>query len=186
MKKFVIIGAVLAVIIIIVFISNFNKAAELEENAMKAWGNVENVLQRRYDLIPNLVETVKGYAKHEKEVFTSIAKSRENYFQAKTPNEKIEATGDLERSLSRLMMLTETYPELKSNENFMKLQDELAGTENRISVERRRYNESVEELRKYGRSFMGGFFVGIRGIDLDDYEYFKAESAAQKAPKVKF
>jgi LemA protein len=186
MKKFIIIGVVLAVIVIIVFISNFNKAAELEEQAKKSWGNVENVLQRRYDLIPNLVETVKGYAQHEKTVFTDIAKSRENYFQASSPEEKIKASGDLERSLSRLLMLTETYPDLKANENFMRLQDELAGTENRIAVERRRYNESAEELRNYGRSFLGSIFVGIRGIDLDEYEYFKADAAAKTAPKVKF
>ena len=186
MKKYVIIGFVVAFIVAFVFIGNYNESAELEENAKKAWGNVENVLQRRYDLIPNLVETVKGYAKHEKEVFTDIAKSRENYFQASSPDEKIKASGDLERSLSRLLMLTETYPDLKANEGFLKLQDELAGTENRIAVERRRYNDAAEGLRNYGRSFLGGFFVSIRGIDIDEYEYFKAEAVAKSVPKVKF
>lgn len=186
MKKFIIVGVVLAVIAIIVFISNFNKAAELEENVKRSWGNVENVLQRRYDLIPNLVETVKGYAKQEKEVFDNIAKSRERYFNAGSPEKKIEASGDMEKALSRLLMLKESYPDLKSNENFLKLQDELAGSENRIAVERRRYNKAVEELRKYGRSFLGSFFVSIRGINTDEYDYFKAEEAAKNAPKVKF
>lgn len=186
MKKFIYIIIALVIIGIIVFISNFNKAATMEESVKKAWGNVENVLQRRYDLIPNLVETVKGYAKHEQDLFGRIAESRESYFNAKTPSQKIEASGNLEGALSRLLVLSENYPELKANENFLRLQDELAGTENRIAVERRRYNEAVEEFRNYARSFLGAIFVSIRGIDYEDYDYFKADKEAQKAPKVKF
>ncbi len=182
-------GAALLLLLIVVggvFISGYNKAARMEESVKKAWGNVENVLQRRFDLIPNLVETVKGYASHEERIFTEIADARRAYQSAETPKDKIAATNVMEGALSRLLAIVENYPNLKANENFMRLQDELAGTENRISVERNRYNEEVEVFRSYARSLMGGIFIKIRGIDWAKYEYFKAAEGAQTAPKVQF
>ncbi|MBP7459893.1 MAG: LemA family protein [Candidatus Delongbacteria bacterium] len=189
MKKLVLVLAVVVVLVLVVggcFIGDYNKAAVMEEKVKKSWGNVENALQRRYDLIPNLVETVKGYATHEKEIFEALAEARKGYFSAQTPNEKMAASQGMESALSRLLLLTENYPNLKANESFLKLQDELAGTENRISVERNRYNESVEEFRGYARSLVGSIFVKIRGIDYTQYDYFKAQEAAQTAPKVQF
>ncbi len=169
-----------------VFISGYNKAAKMEETVKRAWGNVENVLQRRVDLIPNLVETVKGYAGHEEEIFTRVAEARRAYQSAETPKDKIAATNVMEGALSRLLAIVENYPNLKANENFMRLQDELAGTENRIAVERKRYNEEAEVFRGYARSLMGGLFIKIRGIDWEKYDYFKAAEGAQTAPQVKF
>ncbi|MGB9005392.1 MAG: LemA family protein [Candidatus Aminicenantales bacterium] len=170
----------------IVFVSGYNKAAKMEEQVKRAWGNVENVLQRRFDLIPNLVETVKGYASHEERVFTEIADARRAYQSAQTPKDKIAATNVMEGALSRLLAIVENYPNLKANENFMKLQDELAGTENRIAVERKRYNDEAEVFRSYARSLMGGIFIRVRGIDWQKYEYFKAAEGAKTAPPVKF
>lgn len=189
MKKFLLILVVLGLIAFMLggcFIGDYNKVASMEENVKKSWGNVENALQRRYDLIPNLVETVKGYATHEKEIFEALAQARKGYFSAQSPNEKMAASQGMESTLSRLLLLTENYPNLKADESFLKLQDELAGTENRIAVERNRYNESVEEFRGYARSMVGSIFVKIRGIDYTQYDYFKAQESAQTAPKVKF
>jgi LemA protein len=145
---------------------------------------VENQLKRRYDLIPNLVETVKGYATHEKELFENIAQARTLYFQAKDVKGKINASNLLEGTLSRLLLLQERYPVLKANESFLKLQDSLEGTENRIAVERKRYNESVQILNTYIRTFMGRFYAMVAGVQ--SAEYYKVPEAEQATPKVKF
>lgn len=182
------IGALVVLLLIggAFFVSGYNKAAKMEETVKKAWGNVENVLQRRFDLIPNLVETVKGYASHEEEIFTRVAEARSAYQSAVTPKDKIAATNAMEGALSRLLAIVENYPDLKASENFMRLQDELAGTENRIAVERKRYNEEAEVFRSYARSLIGGLFIKIRGIDWEKYDYFRAAEGAQTAPQVKF
>ena len=166
--------------------NGYDTAVAKHEAVSSSWAQVENVLQRRYDLIPNLVETVKGYAKHEKELFEKIAEYRTQYFSAKGPAAKAKAAGQLEGVLSRLLFLQEKYPDLKANESFLKLQDELAGTENRISVERRRYNEAVRGIKTYSRTFFGSWFCQRAGVTTDDIVYFKAEEGAKKAPKVKF
>src|SRR3990172_305355 len=133
-------------------IGEYNKIIAMDENVKASWAQVENQLKRRYDLIPNLVETVKGYAGHEKEVFEHIADARTKYFQAKGIGDKIEASAGLERALSRLLVLQENYPQLKANESFLKLQDSLEGTENRIAVERKRYNDDVRTLNTFSRT----------------------------------
>lgn len=189
MKKGLVIGFFVIVILIILggwFVAGYNKAPRMEESVKNAWGNVENVLQRRMDLIPNLVETVKGYATHEQKVFDDLAEARTHYAGATTPHDKLQANSELDSALSRLMVIVENYPNLKANEVFEKLQDELAGTENRIAVERKRYNDVLETFRTYARSLSGSIFTKIRGIDYNKYEYFKAPEAAKTAPVVKF
>ena len=165
-------------------VGGYNKAMTLSEGVDANWAQVENVLQRRYDLIPNLVNTVKGVAKQEKDVFLNIAEARTKYFSAGSRGEKIAAAGGLERALSRLLVLREQYPELKSNESFLKLQDELAGTENRIAVERKRYNEAVRELNTFRRRLAGSIYASLAGVEAA--EYFEVEKAAKEVPKVKF
>jgi LemA protein len=165
-------------------VSGYNRAIRLSEGVGEKWSQVEVVLQRRYDLIPNAVETVKGYAGHEKEVFTALAESREKYFQAGDRDEKVAAAGGVERALSRLLVLQERYPELKAQESFRQLLDALEGTENRISIERRRYNEAVKELNTYCRGFFGRMFTGWAGVK--PAEYFESEKEAATAPKVDF
>src|SRR5271169_934821 len=140
---------VLAFVLGSAYVSRRNQMAIKREAVNAAWAQVDVVLQRRADLIPNLVETVKGFATHETEVFSDIAKAREGYMNATTPADKIAANSQLEASLAKVLVLTENYPQLKSNENFLRLQDELAGTENRIAVERRRYNETVQDYNTY-------------------------------------
>ena len=149
MKKGLIVLIVLVVIALMVgssFISRRNQMAIKREAVNAAWAQVDVVLQRRADLIPNLVETVKGFATQEQTVFGEIARARSAYLSAGTPSEKIAANGQLDAALAKVLVLTENYPQLKSNENFLRLQDELAGTENRIAVERRRYNDVVQDL----------------------------------------
>ncbi len=167
------------------YIGGYNKAVNLEQGAEKAWADIDAALQRRLDLIPNLIETVKGYAGHEKELFENIAKSREKYFQAGNRAGKIEATNELSGFLSRLLMLQENYPQLKANENFRDLQVALEGTENRINVARTRYNESAKQLNSYHRQFFGAFFCKKAGVE--SVEYFEAsEQAKTEVPKVEF
>jgi LemA protein len=166
------------------FVKGYNHVIALDENVKGRWAQVENQLKRRYDLIPNLVETVKGYAKHEKELFEHIADARTKYFQAKTVKEKIAASNQLEGFLSRLLLLREAYPQLKANESFLKLQDSLEGTENRIAVERKRYNEAVQALNTYIRTFFGRFFAAFAGIS--SAEYYEVPETEKEAPKVKF
>ena len=167
------------------YIGGYNRAVNLEQGAEKAWADIDAALQRRLDLIPNLIETVKGYAGHEKELFENIAKSREKYFQAGNRAGKIEASNELGGFLSRLLMLQENYPQLKANENFRDLQVALEGTENRIAVARTRYNGAVEQLNAYYRQFFGAFFCKRAGIE--KVEYFEAsEQARTEVPKVEF
>ncbi len=167
--------------------SGYNKAIGFDEEVTSRWAQVENQLQRRFDLIPNLVETVKGIAGQEKEVFLGIAKSREAYFQAQKSGStvaKVQAAGSLGTALSRLLLLQERYPELRSNESFLKLQDSLEGTENRISVERARYNETVKKLNTFCRQLTGRFFAGLAGVE--QAEYFEVAEEAKAPPKVDF
>ena len=151
------------------FKNGYNNAIAMDENIKGSWAQVENQLKRRYDLIPNLVETVKGYASHEKELFENIANARTKYFQANSVNDKVKASNQLEGVLSRLLLLREAYPDLKANQSFLKLQDSLEGTENRIAVERKRYNEAVQILNTYIRTFFGRFFASFAGVSKADY-----------------
>lgn len=165
-------------------IAGYNRVIAMDENVKGKWAQVENQLKRRYDLIPNLVETVKGYAKHEKELFENIAQARTQYFQAKDVKDKVKASNQLEGVLSRLLLLQERYPELKANESFLKLQDSLEGTENRIAVERKRYNDSVQILNTYIRTFFGKFYAMIASVS--NAAYYEVPEAEKAAPKVKF
>ena len=165
-------------------ISGYNRVIAMDENVKTSWAQVENQLKRRYDLIPNLVETVKGYAAHEKQIFENLAEARTRYFQAKDVKGKIEAANALEGVLSRLLVLRETYPQLKANESFLKLQDSLEGTENRLSVERKRYNEAVRTLNTYIRTVFGRVFAGLAGVS--QAEYYQVAEAEKAVPKVKF
>jgi LemA protein len=181
---------VVGVLVLVVFgmfswvIGGYNKAVSMDESVTASWAQVENQLKRRYDLIPNLIETVKGYATHEKELFENIAQARTQYFQAKGVGEKARASGQLEGVLSKLLLLKEAYPELKANQSFLKLQDSLEGTENRIAVERKRYNDAVRVLNTFIRTFMGRFFAGIAGVSAA--EYYEIPEGETETPKVSF
>ncbi len=164
--------------------SGHDRVVAMDENIKGKWAQVENQLKRRYDLIPNLVETVKGYASHEKELFENIANARTKYFQSGTVKGKIQASNQLEGFLSRLLVLREAYPQLKANQSFLKLQDSLEGTENRIAVERKRYNEAVQILNTFIRTFFGRFFATFAGVS--SAEYYEVPEAEQAAPQVKF
>ncbi len=166
------------------FRGGYDNVVAMDENVTGKWAQVENQLKRRYDLIPNLIETVKGYAKHEKELFENIAAARTKYFQAGTVKGKLAASGQLEGFLSRLLVLREAYPQLKANENFLKLQDSLEGTENRVSVARKRYNEAVQMLNTYIRTFFGWLFASFAGVA--SAEYYEVPEGEKEAPKVKF
>jgi LemA protein len=166
------------------FRSGYDNVIAMDENIKGSWAQVENQLKRRYDLIPNLVETVKGYAAHEKELFENIANARTKYFQANSVNDKVQASTQLEGFLSRLLVLREAYPQLKANQNFLKLQDSLEGTENRIAVERKRYNDAVQILNTYIRTFFGRFFATFAGVS--KAEYYETPEAEKAAPQVKF
>lgn len=175
---------VIGVMLIGKLISGYNRVIAMDENVKGRWAQVENQLKRRYDLIPNLVETVKGYATHEKELFENIAKARTQYFQAKDVKGKIDSSNRLEGALSRLLLLREQYPQLKANESFLKLQDSLEGTENRIAVERKRYNDAVQTLNTYIRTFLGRFYAAFANVG--KATYYEVPQAEQAAPKVKF
>ena len=187
--KAVIVLIVILLIIAFLFGSMYfnrrNQMAIKREAVNAAWSQVDVVLQRRADLIPNLVQTVKGYAVQEQTVFGDIAAARAALVGAKTPQDKIAANGQLDSALSRLLVIVENYPQLKSNENFMRLQDELAGTENRIAVERRRYNEAVQDYNTYIALFPNSLVAGFAGFTRND-AYFKTEEGARQAPKVNF
>jgi LemA protein len=182
----IVIGVIVVIGIIIISwgIGNYNRAVTMDEGVDSQWAQVENQLKRRYDLIPNLVETVKGYASHEKELFENIARMRTLYFQAKTVGQKIKASQGLEGVLSRLLLLKEAYPQLKANESFLKLQDSLEGTENRIAVERKRYNDAVRAVNTYRRTVFGRFFAAMAGVEQG--EYYEPPEAEKALPKVKF
>ena len=162
-----------------------NELVTQREAINGAWSQVDVALQRRADLVPNLVETVKGFAAQEKEVFTNIANARAQLAGARTPQERIAANAALDSALSRLLVVVENYPQLKSNENFLRLQDELAGTENRISVERRRYNEVVQRYNTTIELFPNNIVAGFFGFQRND-AYFKTEPGAREVPRVKF
>lgn len=162
-----------------------NQIVTLDENINATWAQVDTVLQRRYDLIPNLVNTVKGYASHEREIFEEVARLRSQWGQAGTPDQKARASTELEGAISRLLLVVENYPQLKANENFMALQDELAGTENRISVERRRYNETVRSFNTFIRRFPNSVVASFMGMERRDV-YFESDAEAKAAPKVEF
>ena len=188
MKKFLVVLLVLAIIALILgssFVSRRNQMAIKREAVNAAWAQVDVVLQRRADLIPNLVETVKGFAVQEQIVFGDIAKARSALLGAHSPAEKIAANGQLDSALGRLLVVVENYPQLKSNENFLRLQDELAGTENRIAVERRRYNEAVQDYNTFIALFPNSLVASLGGFTRND-AYFKTEEGARQAPKVNF
>ena len=166
------------------FKGNYNTFVRLDESVKSSWAQVENQLQRRYDLIPNLVETVKGYAKQEKDVLVEVTNARARVGGAATVPDKIEANNALSGALSRLLVVVERYPELKSNQNFLHLQDELAGTENRIAVERKRYNDAVRTYNVAIRTFPANLLAGLFGFT--KAAFFEAPAAAQAAPQVKF
>jgi LemA protein len=182
---------VLAVLVlgILVFGSKYvsvrNDLVTQRESVTAAWSQVDVALQRRADLIPNLVETVKGFAKHETEVFGAIANARAALVGARNPQEKIQANQQLDSALSRLLVIAENYPQLRSNENFLRLQDELAGTENRIAVERRKYNETVQRYNTSIELFPNNLVAGLSGFARND-AYFRTEPGARTAPKVAF
>jgi LemA protein len=167
------------------YVGRRNQMTIKREAVNAAWAQVDVVLQRRADLIPNLVQTVKGYAAQEQKVFGDIAAARAALIGAKTPADKIAANGQLDSALSRLLVVVENYPQLKSNENFMRLQDELAGTENRIAVERRRYNQAVQDYNTYISLFPNSLIAGFAGFTRND-AYFKSEEGARQAPRVNF
>lgn len=162
----------------------YNSLVMLDEGVKSAWAQVENQLQRRFDLIPNYVETVKGYAKHEKELFIKVTEARAKVGGAGNIPDKIKANNELSGALSRLLLVVERYPDLKANQNFIRLQDELAGTENRIAVERRRYNESVKTLNIKVRSFPTNILAGMFGFE--KAAFFEVPEAAKAVPKVTF
>ncbi len=165
-------------------VGQYNNVIAMDEQVKAQWAQVENQLKRRYDLIPNLVETVKGYAKHEKEIFENIAQARTKYFQSDNVKDKIQSSQALEGALSRLLLLRETYPDLKANQSFLKLQDSLEGTENRIAVERKRYNDVVKELNTYRRTIMGSVVSSVAGVK--EAAYYEIPEAEKAAPKVQF
>jgi len=167
------------------FVSRRNQMAVKREAVNAAWSQVDVVLQRRADLIPNLVETVKGYAAQEQAVFGEIARARSALLNAKTPADKIAANQQVDSALGRLLVVVENYPQLKSNENFLRLQDELAGTENRIAVERRRYNETLQDYNTYISLFPNNLIASMSGFARND-AYFKADEGSRQAPKVNF
>ncbi len=189
MKKGCLIFAGILVLIIIIFgswfIRGYNTVAKFDEAVKASWRQVDTVLQRRYDLIPNLVNTVKGYAAHEEKVFTEVTRLRSQWGAAKSEGEKMGAAKGLEGAISRLLLVAENYPQLKSNENFLNLQAQLEGTENRISVQRMRYNDSVRIFNTYIRTFPGSIFAGMRGLS-SPAVYFEAGEETRKVPEVKF
>lgn len=179
------IGVIAAIVIVVGMIfSSYNGLVAMNENVTGKWAQVENQLQRRNDLIPNLVNTVKGYAARESQVFKDVADARAKLGGAATVAETSQANGELSNALGRLLMVAEQYPDLKANTNFTQLQDELAGTENRIAVARKDYNTAVQSYNAKIKSLPASLYAGAFGFTARDY--FKADEAAQKVPTVKF
>jgi LemA protein len=179
---------VLLVVVLMVFgsyVSARNTMVTKQEAVKAEWSQVDVVLERRADLIPNLVETVKGFAKHEETVFGDIANARAGLLNAQDPGAKIQANNRLDGALGRLLAISENYPDLKSNQNFLELQDQLEGTENRIAVERRRYNQTIQDYNTYIRQFPNSIWAGIAGFQPNN-QYFEASPASRTAPAVKF
>ena len=188
MKKIWIVLIVVAVLVLMVggsLVSRRNEMVRKSESINATWAQVDVVLQRRADLIPNLVATVKGIAAQEQTVFGDIANARAAMMGARTPRERIAANNQLDGALGRLFVIVENYPQLRSNENFLRLQDELAGTENRIAIERRRYNESLRDYNTYIGLFPNNLVAGFSGFTRNE-DYFEAAQAAREAPQVEF
>jgi LemA protein len=188
MKILLAVLGLLALIILIIggsYISSRNEMVRKNEAIKQAWAQVDVVLQRRADLIPNLVATVKGYAAQEVKVFGDVSNARAALLNARTPADKIAANGQLDGALGRLLAIVENYPNLKSNQNFLALQDELAGTENRIAVERRRYNEAIQDYNTFIGLFPNNIFARWAGFQRNN-DYFAASESARQAPKVDF
>jgi len=189
-KGLTVLGIVLGLVVIVAVgscgyvVSLRNGFVTMDEQITSQWAQVENVLQRRSDLIPNLVNTVKGFAAQEKEIFTNIAESRAKLSGARSIGDKINAANDMSSALGRLLVIVERYPNLKSNQNFLALQDELAGTENRIAVERRRYNERVREFNTAIRRFPGNLVAASMGFGA--YPYYEVPAEKKEVPQVTF
>lgn len=183
----IILGLFIFLVLITVggYASSYNKLVRLNENISNSWSQIQNVMQRRANLIPNLVNTVKGYAKHEKGIFENIADARKQLINAGTPKAKFAANDTLDGAIGRLLMIVERYPNLKANQSFNTLMNELEGTENRIAVERRRYNNAVMAYNVAVKSFPTNLIAGFLGYSPKEV-YFKATKNAQKVPKVKF
>jgi len=188
MSKGIVVLIVLAIVVAIFFMQYVcvrNTLVTKDQTVKAAWSQVDIVLQRRADLIPNLVETVKGIAKQEQTVFGDIAKARSSLLSAGTPSEKIAANQQLDSAIGRLLVIVENYPQLKSNENFLRLQDELAGTENRIAVERKRYNDALQDYNTYLLKFPNNLIAGYAGFKPNE-AYFQASEGSRQVPKVDF
>jgi LemA protein len=187
-KGLIIVLVVIALVALFSFgqyVSVKNTLVTKNEAVKSTWSQVDVVLQRRADLIPNLVETVKGFAQQEQTVFGDIAKARSALLSAGTPQDKISANQQLDGALGRLLLVVENYPQLKSNENFLRLQDELAGTENRIAVERKRYNDTLQDYNTYLQQFPNSMFAGWAGFKPNE-AYFTASEGSRQVPKVRF
>ena len=180
----VIIGIVVVIVIVCAIAGIYNNMVTKRNRIDNAWQNIDTQLQRRNDLIPNLVNTVKGYAAHESDVFKAVSDARAKLGGAKTVAETSQANGELSSALSRLLMIAENYPDLKANTNFLQLQDELAGTENRIAVARMDYNGAVQGFNAKIKSFPTVLYAGMFGFDARDY--FKADESAKTVPQVQF
>jgi len=167
------------------YVSAKNQMVAKDQAVKSAWSEVDVQMERRADLIPNLVETVKGFTKEENSVYAEIANARAGMLNAQTPQAKIAANGQLDGALGRLLLLTENYPTLRSSDQFMRLQDELAGTENRISVARRHYNQAIQDYDTFIGQFPNSIWAGMAGFHNND-AYFKASPAAEQVPSVKF
>ena len=185
MKRFLIGLGIVILLIIASFISVYNGIVSKNETITAKWAQIENQLQRRNDLIPNLVNTVKGYAAHEKTVFEDVTNARSQWAKATTVEQKVKAASSIDAALGRLLLVVENYPNLKADQTFLKLMDELSGTENRIAVERMRYNEAVRDYNITVRMFPGNLVAGMFGYKTAT-EYFKAEEKAKAVPEVKF
>src|SRR5271165_694834 len=192
MKRGLVVGLGIAAVIVVVllmvfgsYVSAKNQMVAKQEAVKAQWSQVDVVLQRRADLIPNLVATVKGYATHEETVFADIANARAGLLNAHDPAGKIQANGQLDSALGRLLAISENYPNLKADQNFLSLQAQLEGSENRIAVERRRYNETLRDYNTFVRQFPNSIWAGIAGFQVNN-AYFEASEGSRQAPTVKF
>jgi len=191
-KVLIVLGILVALVLVAglafggMFVSRRNEMVAMKEGITGAWAQVDTVIQRRLDLIPNLVETVKGIAAQEREVFSNIAEARAAMAGARTPSERIEANDQLGGALSRLLLVVENYPQLQSSQNFIRLQDELAGTENRIAVERRKYNQTVQAYNTYIQLFPNNIVASLSGYEREDAYFRTTEEARQAPPAVNF
>lgn len=184
MKKGLLVLLILIVVLVGVGVSNYNSLIPLEEEVNSSWAQVENILKSRADLIPNLVNTVKGYADHESEVFIKVTEARSKVLEANSPEEYAEANAELDKALVDINMVVEAYPELKANQNFLNLQAELTGMENKLATERLRYNDSVQNYNSITRKFPKNIFAKLFGFE--QKEYFKINEEDAKVPEVNF